>query len=104
MSRPGGKFGPIKRQHGRVAGLDELLDRIIRDCPHVTKIVPGRMGRKRGKTAPQLRIQYATSAPDGSRTTGLKCLYTIAGSWQEVFLVCSDTDQARAWLQANVVG
>lgn len=104
------KFGRIKRQHGRVEGLDALLDLILRDCPNVQKIVPGRMGRKRGNTAAMLRVQYTTgssstsaadpadqgSAPPGA--TGLKCIYTKAGSWQEVFLVCDDTDAARAWL------
>jgi len=92
-----GKFGRIKRQHGRVVGLDALLDRIIEDCPHVTKIVPGRMGRKRGKTPQKFKVQYATNEP----ATGLKCIYTSAGSWQEVFLVCSDVDAAQAWIEAN---
>lgn len=99
MSRPGGKFGPIKRQHGRIHGLDALLDRVLAECPTVTRIVPGRMGRKKGKTTPAFRVQYVTTAPDGTRPTGLKCLYTAAGSWQEVFLVCSDPDAAHAWLK-----
>ncbi|WP_428388420.1 DUF2103 domain-containing protein [Mucisphaera sp.] len=101
MAKPGGKFGPIKRQHGRVQGLDALLDRIINECPYVTRIVPGRFGRKRGKTKPTFKIQYPTT-PDGSgdrdKATGLKCLYTHAGSWQEVFLVCEDVWAAEAWL------
>jgi hypothetical protein len=91
------KFGPIKRQHGRVAGLDELLARIIRQCPHVSRIVPGRMGRKRGNTPAKLRIQYAT-ARGAAGVTGLKCIYTQSGSWQEVFLVCDDAEKARRWL------
>ena len=93
------KHGPIKRQHGRVEGLDTLLDRIVRDCPHVTRIVPGRMGRKRGNTRPKLRVQYETGEADGR--SGLKCIYTCAGSWQEVFLVCSDPEKAGAWLEAE---
>ena len=96
------KFGPIKRQHGRVNGLDAVLDRIVTDCPHVTRIVPGRMGRKRGRTAPGLSIQYATARGSGSAAaTGLKCIFTNQGSWQEVFLVCSDTEAARAWLESS---
>ncbi len=102
MARPGGKFGPIKRQHGRVEGLDALLERLVRECPTVSRIVPGRMGRKRGRTPPTLRVQYVTTAPDGTRPTGLKCLYTRAGSWQEVFLVCSDPDAARAWIEKHL--
>ncbi len=30
---------------------------------------------------------------------GLKCIYTRAGSWQEVFLVCDDAEAARQWLE-----
>lgn len=85
------KFGRIKRQHSRVAGLDELLERIIQNCPYVHRIVPGRLGWKKGRTPARLRIQYATHA-------GLKCIYTRGGSWQEVFMICSDSGAARQWL------
>ena len=85
------KFGRIKRQHGRVGGLDELLDHIVKNCPHVTRIIPGRINRRRGHTAPSFKIQYPTDA-------GLKCLYTGTGTVQEVFLICSDQDAARQWL------
>src|ERR1700743_1175847 len=85
------KFGRTKRQRGRVGGLDEILNRIVRDCPHVSRIVPGRIRVRRGKTPPSFKIQYPTSA-------GLKCLYNGAGTVQEVFLICSDADAPRAWL------
>jgi Predicted metal-binding protein (DUF2103) len=85
------KFGRIKRQHGRVGGLDKILDRIVRDCPYVSRIVPGRIKVRRGKTAPSFKIQYPTPA-------GLKCLYTATGTVQEVFLICSDTQKAKDWL------
>jgi hypothetical protein len=85
------KFGRIKRQHGRVGGLDEILNRIVRDCPHVSRIVPGRIKVRRGKTPASLKIQYPTQA-------GLKCLYTATGTVQEVFLICSDMAAARTWL------
>ena len=68
------KFGRIKRQHGRVGGLDDLLDLIVRECPHVTRIIPGRIKRRRGKTPPGFKVQYPTEA-------GLKCLYTGTGSF-----------------------
>jgi hypothetical protein len=90
------KFGRIKRQHGRVGGLDELLNRIVRDCPHVTRIIPGRINRRRGKTPPGFKIQYPTEA-------GLKCLYTGTGTVQEVFLICSNQEAAKAWLLENGV-
>src|SRR3954452_5813921 len=77
------KFGRIKRQHGRVGGLDAILDRIIADCAHVSRIVPGRIKVRRGKTPPNLKVQYETDS-------GLKCLYTGTGTVQEVFLICSD--------------
>ena len=97
------KFGNVKRQHGRESGLDEILDRIVRDCPHVTRIIPGRLGRKRGRTPGGLRVQYPTTpnGDPGQPTNGLKCIYTRQGSWQEVFLVCDDALQARRWLETH---
>jgi hypothetical protein len=71
--------------------LDAILDRIVANCPHVTRIVPGRIKVRRGKTPPSFKVQYPTDA-------GLKCLYTGTGTVQEVFLICSDADGTRAWL------
>jgi hypothetical protein len=85
------KFGRIKRQHGRVGGLDAILDRIIKQCPHVSRIVPGRIKVRRGRTPANFKIQYPTES-------GLKCLYTGTGTVQEVFLICSDEEKARHWL------
>lgn len=90
------KFGRIKRQHGRVGGLDEILDRIVHQCPHVTRIVPGRIKVRRGKTPPSFKIQYPTDA-------GLKCLYTGTGTVQEVFLICSDAPAAKQWLMDQAI-
>ena len=86
------KFGRIKRQHGRVGGLDKLLDRIVRDCEHVTRIVPGRISRRRGKTASSYKVQYETDA-------GVKCIYIGPGTVQEVFLICSDAKKAIEWVR-----
>lgn len=88
------KFGRIKRQHGRVGGLDAILDRIIRNCPHVSRIVPGRIKVRRGHTPPSFKIQYATEA-------GWKCLYTGTGTVQEVFVICVDAAKTKAWLVAE---
>jgi hypothetical protein len=88
------KFGRIKRQHGRVPGLDAILDFILANCPQVTRIVPGRIKRRRGKTPASFKVQYPTAA-------GLKCLYTGTGTVQEVFLICSDASAARQWLIAH---
>jgi hypothetical protein len=85
------KFGRIKRQHGRVGGLDELLDHIVKNCPHVTRIIPGRINRRRGHAARSFKLQYPTEA-------GLKCLYTGTRTVQEVFLICSDQGAAKQWL------
>lgn len=89
------KFGKIKRQHGRVDGLDEILRRIIRECPHVSRIVPGRIKVRRGKTPASFRVQYPTDS-------GLKCLYNGTGTVQEVFLICSDMELAKQWLSENL--
>lgn len=88
------KFGRIKRQHGRVKGLDEILNTIVADCPHVSRIVPGRIKVRRGKTPASFKVQYPTSA-------GLKCLYSGTGTVQEVFLICSDAVAAKQWLIAT---
>ena len=88
------KFGRIKRQHGRVDGLDAVLDHIVKQCPFVSRIVPGRIKVRRGKGAVKfkLKLQYETAA-------GLKCLYLGTGTVQEVFLICSDTANATQWLK-----
>lgn len=88
------KFGRIKRQHGRVGGLDAILNVIVKNCPHVSRIVPGRIKVRRGKTPASFRIQYPTEA-------GLKCLYNGTGTVQEVFLICSDSEAAKTWLIEN---
>jgi hypothetical protein len=85
------KFGRIKRQHGRVGGLDAILNRIVRDCPHVSRIVPGRIKVRRGHTPPSFKVQYPTPA-------GLKCLFTATGTVQEVFVICSDAAACQKWL------
>jgi hypothetical protein len=86
------KFGRVKRQHGRVAGLDAILDRIVRQCPSVSRIVPGRIKVRRGNRSGKLKLQYPTPA-------GLKCLYLGTGSVQEVFVICSDAAKAAQWLK-----
>ena len=58
----------------------------------MTRIVPGRIKVRRGKTPPSFKIQYPTDS-------GLKCLYTGTGTVQEVFLICSDEQKAQAWLR-----
>jgi hypothetical protein len=90
------KFGKVKRQHGRVGGLDEILDLIIKTCPHVSRIVPGRIKVRRGKGLLGLKAQYPTES-------GLKCLYSGTGTVQEVFLICSDTSAAIAWLREKEI-
>lgn len=88
------KFGKVKRMHGRVGGLDEILDFIIEKCPHATRIVPGRIKVRRGKTPPSFRSQYVTPS-------GLKCLYNGTGTVQEVFIVSNDPKAVEAWLVAE---
>jgi len=90
------KFGRIKRQHGRIGGLDKILDRIVKNCPYISRIVPGRIKVRRGKTAPMFKIQYPTPA-------GLKCLFISTGTVQEVFLICTDVPKTREWLIAEEI-
>lgn len=90
------KFGRIKRQHGRIGGLDNLLNKIVRECPYVSRIVPGRIKVRKGKTPARFKIQYPTEA-------GLKCLYFSTGTVQEVFLICSDANATANWLRENEI-
>ncbi len=85
------KFGRIKRQHGRVGGLDAILDTIVKNCPYVSRIVPGRIKVRRGKTPPSFRAQYVTPS-------GLKCLFNGTGTVQEVFIVSDDPERVKKWL------
>src|SRR5258705_6964963 len=81
------KFGRIKRQHGRIRGLDQILNHIAANCPPVSRIVPGRIKTRPAQTPPSFEIQDPTPA-------ALKSLYTPTGTVQEVFLSCSDADAA----------
>ena len=85
------KFGRIKRQHGRVKGLDEILNHIVKQCELVSRIVPGRINVRKGVGSPSFKIQYPTPA-------GLKCLYSAPGTVQEVFLICGDPEAVKLWL------
>jgi hypothetical protein len=90
------KFGRIKRQHGRVDKLDAILDRIVKNCPYVSRIVPGRIKVRRGSSPPTFNVQYPTPA-------GLKCQMLSGGAVQEVFLICSDTQKTIEWLSQHQV-
>ncbi len=72
--------------------MDSLLDRIVRDCPYVSRIVPGRIKVRRGHDARPFKVQYPTDA-------GLKCLFSGTGTVQEVFLICNDATAAWKWLK-----
>lgn len=85
------KFGRIKREHSRVGGLDAILERVLAECPGVTRIVPGRIMTRRGKTPPRFKVQYETD-------TGLKCLFEGTGTVQEVFIVTTSAADAERWL------
>lgn len=87
------KFGRVKRQHGRLSGLDGILDEILKRCAQVSRIVPGRIKVRKG-TSRGFKVQYPTDA-------GLKCLYSAPGTVQEVFLICNDQQAAAAWLETS---
>ena len=87
------KFGRIKRQHGRLRGLDELLEGIVTGCSSVSRIVPGRIKVRRGNSR-GFKVQYPTEA-------GLKCLYQAPGTVQEVFVISTDQEATLAWLKSS---
>jgi hypothetical protein len=88
------KFGKVKKQHSMLEGLEDLSKRILKDCPHVQRIVPGRISRRKGRGVAEFKVQYPTPA-------GLKCIYLRSGATQEVFLICSDLSQAQEWLTTS---
>ena len=87
------KFGRVKRQHGRLLGLDQICDNILKGCGQVSRIVPGRIKVRKGNSR-GLKVQYLTDA-------GLKCLYNAPGTVQEVFLICTDHEAAKLWLEQS---
>jgi len=89
------KFGKIKRMHSRVGGLDALLERILAECPGVTRIVPGRIKVRRGKNSIDFKVQYPTP-------TGLKCQFNGTGTVQEVFIVTNQPEQAALWIEKEL--
>lgn len=91
------KHGRVKKQHSRVQGLDEVLARLLKECPDISRIIPGRITVKRGSSERFFKVQYPTEA-------GLKCLYVTPGTVQEVFVVCSDPAAVQAWLLTSGLG
>ncbi len=89
------KYGKVKREHGRVRGLDDVCDRILKQGPGVSRIVPGRISRRRGQGKAKLTISYATES-------GLKCIFTIGGSVQEVFVVTNTPSETESWVRAFI--
>ncbi|MEM1011822.1 MAG: DUF2103 domain-containing protein [Planctomycetota bacterium] len=85
------KYGRVKREHGRVRGLDDTCDAILKHGPGVTRIVPGRIKRRRGTGPAKLTVQYETES-------GIKCMWSISGTVQEVFVVTGTPHETRAWL------
>ena len=89
------KYGRVKREHGRVRELDGVCDAILRDGPGVSRVVPGRISRRRGQGRAKLTVQYATES-------GVKCIFTVGGSVQEVFVVTARQAEVQAWLAAFI--
>jgi hypothetical protein len=86
------KFGRIKRQHGRIQGLDDVLNRIIDECDAIDRIIPGRISKRKSNfDSEKIQLQYST-------LSGLKCIYYSKGCVQEVFVVCNDEREAVDWL------
>ncbi len=85
------KYGRVKREHGRVRGLDDVCDAILKLGPGVTRIVPGRINRRRGTGPAKLTVQYETDS-------GIKCMWYISGTVQEVFVVTNIPADTHAWL------
>ncbi len=89
------KYGRVKREHGRVRGLDDVCDAILKRGPNVTRIVPGRINRRHGTGPAKLTIQYHTES-------GVKLMWYISGTVQEVFVVTNTPVETETWIESFI--
>lgn len=83
----------IKYEHSMIGGLRAYLEQRLEPMPEIHSIIPGRISRTRGGSSElRIRYQYATE-------TGAKLIAKGPGVVQEVFIVTSDADGLREWLE-----
>lgn len=83
----------LKKEHSILGAALPFLEELAR-APGVHRVIPGRI-RKGAAAGPMYcTLQYPT--PDGFK------LLVHTGSTQEVFVVSSDPDESRRWLEANM--
>jgi hypothetical protein len=84
--------GKVKREHGMIPGLQQILEELAR-APEVTSIIPGRIRRTRHSsgTGCSLRVQSETG-------TGLKCVGRVGSAVQEVFVVTNSPAVVRSMI------
>jgi len=85
----------VKREHGIIAGLLPLLERIARN-PEVSSITPGRIRVTRA-AMPTLELRFGTST-----ISGLKLTARRGSTAQEVFLVTGRPDVVLDFLRREV--
>ena len=85
----------VKREHGIIAGLLPVLERIATN-PAVATITPGRIRVTRAAT-PSLELRFGTAT-----ISGLKLTARRGTTAQEVFLVTSQPDAVVEFLQREV--
>lgn len=85
--------GKIKREHSIIDGLLPLLEATAA-CPHVQTVIPGPIEPAPSRYGPGLTFQYFTE-------TGCKLLGKNGDAVQEVFLVTTEREATRAWLQGE---
>lgn len=83
----------IKYEHSMIGGLRAYLEQRLEPMAEIHSIIPGRISRARGGHSElRIRYQYATE-------TGAKLIAKGPGVVQEVFIVTSDPDGLREWLE-----
>lgn len=87
------RMGKIKREHTIIPGLLPLLQAVA-ECPQVQTVIPGPIEPGAGHSAIGLTFQYFTD-------TGCKLLGKNGDAVQEVFLVASEREAVRGWLQGE---
>ena len=85
----------VKREHGIIAGLLPLLERIATN-PAVSSITPGRIRVTRA-AVPSLELRFGTAT-----ISGLKLTARRGSTAQEVFLVTGQPEAVLEFLRREV--
>jgi hypothetical protein len=91
--RSGGKFG---KKHGSIIDGAEVIADISNECPHVTRVIPGVIRLRRGKSGSSRRVKASL---DGN---SVLLRVTSNASFQEIRVYVADLNQAISWMKHRI--